>query len=115
MQVTITPSEFTVRFALPKTPTEAIPILGAYIRQTVSVFDVDGSVTYTDKSAQPVAIAGALGFPLDGILEAIHVGSIVAADNAVAALNAANVAIAEKDAEIVALKAQIYELQNSIV
>lgn len=63
------------------------------------------SVTQQEGDAQPVAMAGATGFPLATILSAIQSGSIISADAANAKCVAHEATIATLNAEIAALKA----------
>jgi len=64
---------------------------GAYIK----MFD---DVTQQEGMAQPVAIAGAIGFPLADVLTAIQSGAIVTADAATVALTAEQTAHAATQA-----------------
>lgn len=91
------PYEFLVRFD---------HITGEYKGAHVKLYD---NVTMREGDAQ--AVGGATGFPIGDILTAIEQGSILAADNALTALNDANAAhaaaITAKDDEIAALTAQL--------
>lgn len=87
------PYEFLVRF-----DHQTGVLKGAHCK----VFD---SVKGKEGDAQPVAIAGASGFPLSEILTAIETGAIAAMEEANANLAAEQAAHAATKAELAALKA----------
>lgn len=97
------PYEFLVRWDY-----QTGALKGAYVRVYTATKDAAGIIlSGKEGDAQPVAVAGALGFPLIDILTAIQSGAIIAMDDAIAAKAAAETALTQALAEIDTLKDSI--------
>lgn len=98
MALTKTPYEFLVRF----NPDGSVS--GAHIKFLETFTEGVEVIMRREGMAEPVAMAGQLGFPLSDVLDAVQVGALAAIE---AEKTASAEALAAKDAEIAALKAQI--------
>jgi len=114
MAKTSTPYEFLVRMNKDGT------IAGAHIKFLDTYTDAGVIIQQVEGEAQPVSVAGSAGFPMDTILSAIQSAALATVEvekadcatakaetaKATEALTAAQAVIANKDAEIAALKAK---------
>jgi len=84
---------------------------GALKGAHIKMFD---DVTQQEGMAQPVAIAGAIGFPLADVLTAIQSGAIIAADTANAALTTEQTAHAATQALLDTAQTALADVQAKL-